>query len=545
MQLDALTVALRPRTPWEATDLGIAMVRAHARRIWLPWLILSAPLMLALTTLGCVIGVPALGLYLVWWLKPAFDRIALFVLSRALFGEYPNIRQTIQAQMNFAGLWPWLLWRRFDPRRSLLMPVDVLEHLHGPARKERVRVLNRAAGNASWSMMMLGSLIEVMIVLSLIAFVVMLVPVEFLPDTMRALWEKIEVAPPLWVNLVLIGFCWLAQVTVEPFYAGAGFGLYINGRTRLEAWDVEMAFRKMAARLAPVVMSVLFFGWMLAVPDTAWAKQDAPAKLGQSAGKSDTDTDTDTESESESESEDYEARAEAKLPQMFQAQPTDVAAFKGAVAQSMKNEDLSPKETVKHWVPKNAPEFAPPKDERNYNFAGMSNAIAEILHASLWVLLAIAVVLLVRFAMRYLPEDAFERKKRTLESAGEQEIVADAPMPADLIGAVRALWQAGSKRAAMALFYRAAVVRLSETIGTPVPEGSTESDCVRRAQKLANAQFGNTISQVVRSWQDIAYAGRALTDADLETLFLSWNAAGQPAQPVIAMAPPAASERGP
>ncbi len=34
MRLEGLTVALRPRSNWEATDLGIALVRRHAGTIW-------------------------------------------------------------------------------------------------------------------------------------------------------------------------------------------------------------------------------------------------------------------------------------------------------------------------------------------------------------------------------------------------------------------------------------------------------------------------------------------------------------------------------
>ena len=33
-----------------------------------------------------------------WWLKPAFDRIPLYVLSRAVFGDVPTTRQTLHAQ---------------------------------------------------------------------------------------------------------------------------------------------------------------------------------------------------------------------------------------------------------------------------------------------------------------------------------------------------------------------------------------------------------------------------------------------------------------
>ena len=42
-----------------------------------------------------------------------------------------------------------------------------------------------------------------------------------------------------------------AQAEVAPgFYVGAGFGLYLNRRVRIEAWDIEIVLRRMQARLA-------------------------------------------------------------------------------------------------------------------------------------------------------------------------------------------------------------------------------------------------------------------------------------------------------
>jgi hypothetical protein len=31
---------------------------------------------------------------------------------------------------------------------------------------------------------------------------------------------------------------------VEPFYVAAGFGMYLNRRVELEAWDIEQEFRR-------------------------------------------------------------------------------------------------------------------------------------------------------------------------------------------------------------------------------------------------------------------------------------------------------------
>ena len=40
-------------------------------------------------------------------------------------------------------------------------------------------------------------------------------------------------------------FAYAAVVAfLEPFYVAAGFGMYLNRRVELEAWDIEQEFRR-------------------------------------------------------------------------------------------------------------------------------------------------------------------------------------------------------------------------------------------------------------------------------------------------------------
>ena len=36
----------------------------------------------------------------------------------------------------------------------------------------------------------------------------------------------------------------IAVLFLEPFYVAAGFGMYLNRRAELEAWDIEQEFRR-------------------------------------------------------------------------------------------------------------------------------------------------------------------------------------------------------------------------------------------------------------------------------------------------------------
>ena len=61
---------------------------------------------------------------------------------------------------------------------------------------------------------------------------------------------------------------------IEPFYVGAGFGLYLDRRTQIEGWDIEIAFRRMRLRLQALLPLLLVAGMFgMAMPRAAEAQQ--------------------------------------------------------------------------------------------------------------------------------------------------------------------------------------------------------------------------------------------------------------------------------
>ena len=74
MRLDQPRVELRPRSPWEAMELGTALVRTHARAIWLPWLLVTLPVFALLTVIGWFTGLlPWVAVAMWWW--PTLSRV--------------------------------------------------------------------------------------------------------------------------------------------------------------------------------------------------------------------------------------------------------------------------------------------------------------------------------------------------------------------------------------------------------------------------------------------------------------------------------------
>jgi hypothetical protein len=80
---------------------------------------------------------------------------------------------------------------------------------------------------------------ELAVVLSLLV-----VSLGLAPRSLGLEWNPIDSLPG--TKLVfLITFAYGAAVAfLEPFYVAAGFGMYVNRRVALEAWDIEQEFRR-------------------------------------------------------------------------------------------------------------------------------------------------------------------------------------------------------------------------------------------------------------------------------------------------------------
>jgi Domain of unknown function (DUF4129) len=534
MQLDGINIVLRPRAPWEATDLGVALVRQHAGTIFGAWVLVTLPICLLLTKLGMLLGHVWIGVLLLWWLKPVFDRIPLYVLSRAVFGVAPTITETVRAQWAWGrSIWRWLHWRRLHPGRALLLPVDLLEGLSGAQRSERCRVLSRATGSPSLLLTVIGWHVESMLYFSVIALGLMFVRVEFFSESVQAVWATFFESPPVWAQALLNLLYWFAMSVMEPFYVGAGFGLYLNRRTQLEAWDVELAFRRLALRLRNTVSVLALFAVLsMAMLSNARAENSEDEKpidlkeLIESAEAIDLDLDAEPTTEV------------TDLEEVFSKQyRDDGAAFEASVAKAYKNEDLSPKEMQRRWERRRPEADSKPSDNTMPTWLkSFGQGIAFIAENGLWILLAILLAVLIRYADRWLPwiSDGVGRE-RPLDAIEVHDIALDTPLPDDLPGAVRALWRSGQQRAALALFYRAAVARLVDALGTPLPPGATESDCLRQSRRLQDTQYAGLFARIVRSWQGMAYAERTPSVQDLDALLSAWQSAPEAAAAPEAM----------
>ncbi len=117
-----------------------------------------------------------------------------------------------------------------------------LEGLRGRERRQRRLVMQGRGSTASWLTIICVHL-ESILWASALVLAVWLVPGELpLLDAAAALFE-VE-SGTYWISAVLY---WLAISVMAPFYVGAGFALYLSRRSELEAWDLELVFRRAEA----------------------------------------------------------------------------------------------------------------------------------------------------------------------------------------------------------------------------------------------------------------------------------------------------------
>src|SRR5688572_1391452 len=133
MQIERTAIALRRREPWEAIDLGFAMLRQWWRPVYAAWAVTFVPV-------ACVFAYafrdePVFAILCLWWLKPVFDRVVLHVLSRAVFGDVMPVRRLAADRREYLspGLIAGQLWARVDLARSFDLPVWQLERVSGRA----------------------------------------------------------------------------------------------------------------------------------------------------------------------------------------------------------------------------------------------------------------------------------------------------------------------------------------------------------------------------------------------------------------------------
>lgn len=505
MQLNNAQAVLRPRNPWEAMDLGILLARRHAAVLMLSWAVITLPLFALLTLIFW--QQPSLAVLIIWWLKPAFERLPLYILSNALFAHTPSCMQSLKAFP--ALLKPQLLasltWRRLSLTRSFDLPVQQLEGLAGAQRQQRLVTLGQNYTRAPTWLTIIGLHIEMALWLGLVTLLYLLIPAQLQTDWSWAKLIAVSQSDWLWAehlsNLLYV----LVLVIWEPIYVACGFTLYLNRRTVLEAWDLELAFRNLAQRLknsALVILCALLCCMPLSKPVFA---QPLPSQTYAP------------------DNDELGVDQPRLLKQMLNSEQARQSIERILAESPFENYTIN-----KQWHfgdPKKASQTPSSVSLPDW-LKGSLQQLSFTLQILLWsiVLLASAALFwryrqwLHTFSQRLLPS-----KQPT--TAPRQSLLdletSSATLPNDLLGSAQTLW-ATDPRAALSLLYRALLNHLLEEHKLPLKPAHTEGEVLAMTHDLAEP-LRNYSEQLTLHWQNLAWGHQQLTTAQFADLCTQWQ----------------------
>ena len=454
MQPADIALELRPRNAWEAMDLGLAMLQRWWRLVYFPHVVLMGALLSVALLAAWRLDKPWLALALLWWLKPVYDRLVLHVLSRAVFGEVLATRTALGGVREWlaSGILVALTFGRFDLARSFNLPVRQLEGQRGAAARERRVILGRRArGNAVW-LTVVCLHFEAVLYWSFGMAATLLLPASGLDA--RDFMDAVR-SGEAWTYADVIAYA-AALLVLEPFYVAAGFALYLNRRTLLEGWDLEVALRRLAARFA---VALLVCGTsVLTTP---------PAALAQ-----------------------------AKSP-------------KAEIAEVLKAPEFPHEREAMRWVPRSVAQDEPVRPRGFRLGAWMAQAARVIL----WALVAAAAVYALWRLVQALP--AWRRTPPTEPYRAPAALfgmqLAPESLPADVPAKALELLQQGRPREALALLYRGSLSRLVHERGVQLAASHTELEVLA----LAPTPY---LQDLVDAWRACAYARRLPARGAIEAL---------------------------
>jgi len=238
MQIESIALILRPRSTWEGCDLGVRLLQSWLRPVFICYLSVAIPLFVLFLATNQIAGwLPAL---LIWLSKPWLDRTILFALSRALFGESTAPSDVLRARRAvwWSRLARTLTLQRMSASRSFIQPILQLEGLGGADLRVRVRQVTQRHRGVARATTVAFANAEFALCMSLLSLQLWLSPHYF-----ESAWTSFAMTGSkdtfLTSSIYAVAVCFL-----EPFYVAAGFGLYLNRRVELEAWDIEQEFRR-------------------------------------------------------------------------------------------------------------------------------------------------------------------------------------------------------------------------------------------------------------------------------------------------------------
>jgi len=493
LNLDKLQFNASVRSGWQAIDLGFLMASAWWRSLFIVGAI--PPTLLFILLAIFLSDHPLWVAFIIWWLKPFWERLPLFFGSRNVFGEesgqgaIPWRTKTLFLKDAI----PWLLWRRFTFQRAFEAPVTVLEGLTGKARRSRLNVLRGKYGDIALSNQVINFCFEWILSFGIVTLVLFFIPDDFdfgVYDTV----EELTLAGQ-WFYTV----CWfIAMTLVMPFHTMAGFALYLNRRIELEAWDIEITFRNLVHRKQQATekivqfISVALLGLIITIGTPSTSHADV-----------------------------YHDKVSASH----------------LIEEVLQGEDFGHEITVRRWrfrdvVEENEgkfPEWLIDFIEwliKNIDFSGPDDSIITTATWLKILLITLAVSLFVYLLYRF--RGPLKRLRRSEKSVSTPDVmfgldVRPESLPDDIPAQVMSFWRDHRHRDALGLLYRASLSRLIEQYALGFKSSHTEAECAALVKACGIDSLSYYFAGLTRAWCHLAYGHEIPAQEAIEKLCGEWT----------------------
>lgn len=451
MNLEQVAVVVRPRNQWEAIDAGVIVARRWFLRLWFLWFAAALPLALIVLLLCLLLpgSGPTWALILFWFGKPLVEPALLHWAGRALFGEQPTVRETGR---EMRGLLSWSRIRafcflRFSPSRSFSLPVPLLEGLTGKDRHARLKILGTGYETAIY---LTGAffILEILLLFAILAVLFWLIPEELRSSDFGPFVFRID-------DWLIPAVYFLTCSLVTPFYICGGFMLYISRRVELEAWDIEIGFKRIDQRLKArktVVARALSCFFVLCLLSAAGVFPIGPAGAAEVSPET----------------------------------------AKTGINQVLQQKDFGEKTTVYRWVPKQAKKQEQESEWSKIfasffdSFAGLGQKLtkylADISRFVMWIGAGgVLAFIFLRYAkMRPWLTNILQARPKNRSAVPVTLFgmnIRPESLPEDVVSACLRYLQQDEKRQALSLLYRATLSRLIHDRHLRIGPSSTEYEC--------------------------------------------------------------------
>ncbi|MBM7334701.1 MAG: DUF4129 domain-containing protein [Alcanivorax sp.] len=521
MDLNRLNARLAPRSSWQAVDLGTRFYRRWWRQASLVWLVFTAvPFALLAGYAAATRSVWPLLLF--WWLKPLWERPLLAFYSRALFDDYPGPLALLRAfpQYGLNGLAAQLTWRRFSPSRGFLTGVWQLEGTRGAQVSGRIAVMLRPPGQRAGTLTFTVLGLEHAMTVALVVLAMTLVPWQF--NLEWSVWFQ-EQSHLQWgfVNLAW----YLVLMVTEPLYVATSFALYLNQRTWLEGWDLQLGLTRIGERRRRAGGAALLVLLALcgAAPHPVEAQAPPPGQaesrlksLLHQPCRSDFSRDNGTAHQADPKQQAIDLLASDTFMPFEERQDR-------RLRESLRDDDGD-----SWWQDLLRRLLDQEPDGGGRDPLHVPDGLITGLGYLLLALLLVVILMMVR---RYLPgvggrgpdgKPVMPVRVAGLDTRAES-------LPADLEQALDQELARGDVRAALALLLRDGLVTLFHYRPLPLTAGATEQDCLRAYQReLDGAPVIAWLSALINAWTRTAWAHRPSDEQAVRELMARWRALRPP-----------------